>query len=352
MKTLLILLTVMFCAACGGNAQPIITTPLPSPTPNVAPSNTPTLTPTIEVLPTVTLAPTDTLEPVADVAAVNVTPTSPLQPTFTQAPATQTATFSAQNAGIDVEYFITNADNFVAGDTITLFWRVNGVARVRLFRLDPEGNRLQVWNLNSEGRLTLSTDPETEANGARFLLEAEANGITLEESLTVETSGCSVGWFFAPPPAGCPNGIAQPTVQVSQNFENGIMIWVELSQTIYVLYSDGTWDVYDDTFEAGINPERDDSLSPPPEQLQPVRGFGLVWRENTTVRDQLGWATTPEVGYDGIVQTTGVDAALALYLRGQSGEILRLAPELWEIITASPEPTPTPESTAEATEES
>ena len=35
-------------------------------------------------------------------------------------------------------------------------------------------------------------------------------------------------------------------------------------------------------------------LVPPAELLEPMRGFGKVWRETPDVRAQLGWATTPE----------------------------------------------------------
>jgi hypothetical protein len=31
--------------------------------------------------------------------------------------------------------------------------------------------------------------------------------------------------------------------------------------------------------------------------LQPTRGFGKLWREVEAVRDELGWAVTPEFGY-------------------------------------------------------
>jgi hypothetical protein len=36
--------------------------------------------------------------------------------------------------------------------------------------------------------------------------------------------------------------------------------------------------------------------------IQPVRGFGLVWRSNQPIRDALGWATLSEAQYDGFWQ--------------------------------------------------
>ena len=36
--------------------------------------------------------------------------------------------------------------------------------------------------------------------------------------------------------------------------------------------------------------------TPPAGLVEPVRGFGKVWRENPAVRQALGWATAPENG--------------------------------------------------------
>ena len=32
--------------------------------------------------------------------------------------------------------------------------------------------------------------------------------------------------------------------------------------------------------------------------LQPIRGFGKLWRTTTSVRDGLGWATAAEQGFN------------------------------------------------------
>ena len=42
-------------------------------------------------------------------------------------------------------------------------------------------------------------------------------------------------------------------------------------------------------------PEQDPQYGPPPAgYIQPRRGFGLVWEENETVRDRLGWGVNEE----------------------------------------------------------
>ena len=338
--TLLLLIFTVLLAACGANSEPLIAEVVPTATPAISatPTQTPLPTSTFAIMPTVTLAPTQTPLPPADGAA----PTNPLRPTFTIAPATQTATFEPQLAGLEVEYFITNnADSLAPGDNVTLFWRVNGAGEARIFRLDSEDRRAQVWNVNNEGRLTVNTDPEEDLVVARFMIQAESGGSVIEEILEIDM-GCPFSWFFQPAPDGCPGGPPEPTTQVEQRFDDGLMIWLAATQEILVLFSDDgspAWGRYPDTFTEGL-PESDDNLAPPPERLQPVRGFGLVWRENNAVQERLGWALEPELGYDGIIQSTGE----TIYLRVRDGGILSIQPESWEILPFSEtfEPTDLP----------
>jgi hypothetical protein len=78
-----------------------------------------------------------------------------------------------------------------------------------------------------------------------------------------------------------------------QPFERGLMIWRADDQRIYALLQDGTWESYRDTFVEG-EPERDPTLSSPGELLQPVRGFGKIWREDETLQQRIGWGTDEE----------------------------------------------------------
>jgi hypothetical protein len=59
----------------------------------------------------------------------------------------------------------------------------------------------------------------------------------------------------------------------------------------------GSWTVYPDTYQDGVDAEVDASIVAPDGLIQPTRGFGKLWRDNQDVRDDLGWATTPEFGY-------------------------------------------------------
>ncbi|GAB4570925.1 MAG: hypothetical protein Kow0077_06290 [Anaerolineae bacterium] len=92
-------------------------------------------------------------------------------------------------------------------------------------------------------------------------------------------------------------------IQVAEQvFENGRMFWLQPTKEIWVMVNDpgtterGTWMIFDDTFEEG-EPEIDPELTPPADTIQPVRGFGKLWRENEQVRELLGWGVTPEFGF-------------------------------------------------------
>jgi hypothetical protein len=98
--------------------------------------------------------------------------------------------------------------------------------------------------------------------------------------------GCAVG---APP-------VSQLVTTAAQFFERGAMVYVAGSPgAIYALYSDGRFRRYDDTFISGVDP--DSGGETPPEGLvEPIRGFGKVWRMNPEVRGLLGWARGAEAG--------------------------------------------------------
>ena len=85
------------------------------------------------------------------------------------------------------------------------------------------------------------------------------------------------------------------------SFERGMLIWRGDNRSILVLFDDGAWKVYPDTFEEG-EPEFDAALSAPGGLQQPMRGFGKLWRTEAEVRERLGWALDEEQGYSGFIQ--------------------------------------------------
>ncbi len=76
-----------------------------------------------------------------------------------------------------------------------------------------------------------------------------------------------------------------------QTFQNGLMLWREDKQQIYVLFTDGTYASYPDTWVA--SQPAGGFFKPPSGLYEPQRGFGKVWREQLGgEKAKIGWATT------------------------------------------------------------
>ena len=80
------------------------------------------------------------------------------------------------------------------------------------------------------------------------------------------------------------------------------MAWREDDKRIYVLYSDKTWQVFDDTWNSGQADDSCPNTSVPSGLVKPKRGFGKVWCEQSFVRAKIGAATGSEVGFAAPVQ--------------------------------------------------
>ena len=93
-----------------------------------------------------------------------------------------------------------------------------------------------------------------------------------------------------------------PTWAAEENFEGGIMYLRQDTRKVYALHAWGTWEAYDDTWDAS-QPEKW-GYSPPAGRYEPVRGLGKVWRERLggPWAGTFGWATEPEHGFNGLAQ--------------------------------------------------
>ncbi len=118
---------------------------------------------------------------------------------------------------------------------------------------------------------------------------------------------------------GCPIGAPPQATQFSgagQAFERGGMAWIGQSPAqIYVLYTDGTFQRFNDTYQSGVDAESG-GLTPPEGLIEPVRGFGKVWRESSMVQTGLGWATAPEVSTAATIQEFAQGMMMYLPARG------------------------------------
>ncbi len=221
------------------------------------------------------------------------------------------------------------------GQTILLQWETYGGTGATLYHLLPTGQFGSFWSVDPTGSMayTISSDRRNSDGFQLYVYDDEgrSDSATLNLPLT-----CPDSWFFTPAPDICPAGPAVYTGGAEQHFEQGVMLWVEAEDRIYVLYDDGgvtAWQAFQDEWEPG-DPIEDPGIDPPPGYYEPIRGFGLVWREQPNVRERLGWATEPEQGYTTAIQRTSHWKYSHTYIQAHDGGTWRLGPEggEWEYI--------------------
>lgn len=254
-------------------------------------------------------------------------PTATNTPTPTETPVTAVL--------LSIQHFeLVQAESLNPGQRLTFDWATSGAGGVCL--VSGTARRLGPWwQLPLTGTLTVDV-PTTLYRDPSFTLQAYTEGgycsvpdsppdspDHVSQSVAMEWA-CDPDYFFRPAPQRCPLATAVTTAAAEQLFENGRMIWLENSNTILVLYNDGQFAQFDDTWQPG-DPESDPAIVPPAERYQPQRGFGEIWRDQPSVRERLGWALAPEQGFSTMIQQEhheGSSSGSPVYLRTADGQIV------------------------------
>ena len=286
-----------------------------------------------QVTPTPTLTRPTPLGPISEPTA---SPASTFIPTVV--PTAVPTPVEKADSGPTIVYFRANVEEADPGDTIALEWETVEATHVTLYRIPPSQQLPQSgWDVDTTGSYTYEI-PSHDRNSISFQLYASDTADRyVAASLTLPLR-CPDTWFFSPPSEVCPTApIVSPAAE--QHFERGTMIWIEEMNRIYVVYADDIhspkWESFIDEWDES-QPDRDPELTPPDGLFQPVRGFGLVWRQNPRVRDRLGWAIDQETGFETIVQHTTLFKYNSTYIRALDGDVWYLGPEqsTWEKIAA------------------
>jgi hypothetical protein len=302
---------------CGSPPSPTSTATPPTPT---APPPTPTSAPTATAAPsTPTATPTFT--------AVPATPTA-LPPTPTSSPVPTLVTTATPHAGPVILYFRADVTEADPGESITLEWQSSGATQAALNYILPSGQYGDFWAVEPSGSMDYAI-PAGNRNAERFELAVyDAAGRSARVELRVPLR-CPDAWFFSPAPDECPGSAPLFTDGAEQHFERGVMLWNRTEDRVYVLSDDRPsrdWQSYTDEWDEG-EPESDPNIVPPAGLYQPVRGFGLVWREQPGVRERLGWAVDTEAGYPTAIQGTSRFKYNDTYVKALDGGVWHLGPE-------------------------
>jgi hypothetical protein len=312
-------------------------TPTPGLSPIPASPSSPTVTPVVS--PTsvgaATTQPSPTLPPTLLLASDTPAPTESA-PTTTP-PSTPVRT----TPPISITTFTASPPEIRPGESLTLTWSVIA-QEATLWQLNPLG-QLSIWySVPLSGSLVI-TNTAALRNQVSFVLFATSGGVSAQAFASARII-CPDTWFFADPPGDCPASPPHYTLMQAEHFEHGFMLWTQWNDFIYILFADSQfsprWDARQNAWFDGM-PLNDPGLAPPPGFFQPVRGFGVAWRDDQAtpgfrVRDRLGWATDEEFRVDGAAyQCNSAPKYNTCYLTGPGGVTFVLEPERsgWRVWT-------------------
>ncbi len=188
------------------------------------------------------------------------------------------------------------------------------------------------WTPTSTPRPTL---PPTATNNVIYVT-APSNVVSggvvpIPTALNVnpQAQTCQTPWFFSGlRPDSCAMNPPLVSPGAFLQFQNGAMIWIAQQDAIYVLYDSANpprWQVFNDTFADGMADTDPAFNNAPPFTWQPRRGFGLLWRGQSTIRDRLGWAVTEaEIPFTPQVQL-GSDGMI--FISDARGGVYTLSPD-------------------------
>lgn len=139
---------------------------------------------------------------------------------------------------------------------------------------------------------------------------------------------------------GCPIHLGAVNVTSAyQTFERGFMIYVSSigntgQKGIYVFYNNNTYQRFADTWVDGVDPSSLGLTPPNAGLLEPIRGFGKVWRSSQDVQNGLGWATAGEAGdFGSYVQAFERGDMIYLPQTGQTYILVSGVPGTWSALS-------------------
>lgn len=328
---LCLLSLVFFATGCESQAE-VAELPTLAALPTLTPSNTPTNTPTVTNTPTSTFTPTPTATNTptpTNTLTPSVTPTNTLTPTFTDTPTateTETPTSSPTPTIPQIISFAANGDNIPAGQTLTLRWVTNSDV-TRVDQLNQQAGLVQSFEVPPSGEIQLAV-PNDGSRQVIYRLVAQRGGQEVTTSIPILIQ-CGIPWFFgnefAPPDSSCPRAAGARDDGAFQQFERGVMIYIEADNLdkVYGLQNDGNrYIAYRSQWDGKA--ERDGD---PPDDLEnPDEHFNWAFfSTNAPIgrwESAIGWARDDQNDDDRTIQ---YENSGAFYIDAPGGVVYRFS---------------------------
>ncbi|HYO87870.1 MAG TPA: hypothetical protein VER79_04435, partial [Candidatus Limnocylindrales bacterium] len=340
MQSLVFTLTaaaLLVLAACTPETVVIVPTVVALPSATVTPSST--LAPPTQLATALAQVATETTPPPTDASTATPPPVETAAFTLTAIPPTAVHT---EPPTVTPSLTITNTITPTPSETLTPTLDAGGFSALvdlaaRITVQPPEvrygpGTATALWEIGNQAAGTALAAQPTAPPAA-----STADGPSVIVIGTVSGGSGGVPGACTAPPAGalgallssdsafsaqlgCATGAPVEIAGAFQLFERGLMIYRASSVpgapgTIEAISNDGRFSRYADTWVSGIDPDSV-GLVPPPGLVEPIRGFGKVWRGDGALPARLGWALTSEQGVPLTVQP--FERGVAIYLPAQN----------------------------------
>lgn len=234
----------------------------------------------------------------------------------------------AVDSEVSIQQFSVSPDTARGNTSVTFTWQIAGDFERGYIQWVPNSPRPSLTPITeitaSSGTHAFRLPDWTVGSYEIMLSVTDRSGLTQTTSTTL-TITCAYEWGMAVAEEGCPAQNVQTLQGAYQAFERGFLIWVpDDSVPMWMLLNNGTAYRFSDQWDGSALSEE----TPPAGLLAPERGFGWLWRHESTVRDGLGWAVAPEQAYTLTTQRTlspGRYDPVRWYLTLPDGAMVRLS---------------------------
>ncbi len=124
---------------------------------------------------------------------------------------------------------------------------------------------------------------------------------------------------------GCPSTEERVIQAEEQSFEGGHVLWRSDTRLLVVSFDDARWATFPDLYDPAqpVEASEDEAEGAPPEGLRaPTGRLGLMWQFEPGIFERLGWATSPERSFQGVIQEFPGGEVL---WTGEGGWVLRVS---------------------------